>query len=115
MKLVVGIVRPERLDAVKQALAAEQVFRLTVSDVQGVRPASGGSAAARYAGGGTSPTAERMVKLEVAVNEDFVEPTLRALSAARRDGGGEGDGCVFVLPLDEALRIRTGERGPDAI
>ena len=121
MKLIVAVVRPERLDAVQAALADAKVFRLTVSDVQGLAPdAQGSAAAAAYAGGAAAATptlkAERRVKLEVAVNEAFVEPTVHALvGAGRLDSGQPGDGSVFVLPLEDAIRIRTGERGPDAI
>ena len=130
MKLVVGIIRPERLESVKEALGAASVFRLTVSDVQGFSGedepapsaaspgASGGSrAAAAYAGAAAAaPRAVRKVKLEIAVNESFVEPTVRAIArAAKLDGGRPGDGKVLVLPLEECVRIRTGERGPEAI
>lgn len=122
MKLILGLVRPERLEAVQRELAEARVFRLTIMDVQGVSldGQAGGAAptgaAAAYAGVPGAPRASRMVRLEVAVNEDFVEPTVRAISrAARLDGGSPGDGKVLVLPLDEAVRIRTGERGPEAI
>jgi nitrogen regulatory protein P-II 1 len=128
LKLVVGIVRPERLEAVKEALGEAKVFRLTVSDVQGfesdVAPesttttAAPSRAAAAYAGAPaqSAPRLVRKVKLEIAVNENFVEPTVRAIArAARLDGGRAGDGKVLVLPLEECIRIRTGERGPEAI
>ena len=129
MKLVVGIVRPERLEAVKEALGEAKVFRLTVSDVQGfgkaneADSASAGTssgaqsrAAAAYAGQTNAPRLVRKVKLEIAVNENFVEPTVRAIAlAAKLDGGQPGDGKVLVLPLEECVRIRTGERGPEAI
>jgi nitrogen regulatory protein P-II 1 len=131
MKLVVGIIRPERLESVKEALGEAKVFRLTVSDVQGFSgedepaPSAAGPgapaasrAAAAYAGAAAAaaPRAVRKVKLEIAVNESFVEPTVRAIArAAKLDGGRPGDGKVLVLPLDECVRIRTGERGPEAI
>ena len=118
MKLVVGIVRPERLEAVKEELAQARVFRLTVSDVQGVATdaPTASSAAQAYAGVSSAPRAEPRVKVEVAVNEPFVEPTVRAIvRGAQLTGGSAGDGKVLVLPLEEAIRIRTGERGPDAI
>ncbi|MBI3726533.1 P-II family nitrogen regulator [bacterium] len=125
MKLVVGIVRPERLEAVKEALGEAQVFRLTVSDVQGFAQSADGEAggaaapsraAAAYAGAQAAPRLVRKVKLEIAVNEAFVEPTVRAIArAAKLDGGRPGDGKVVVLPLEECVRIRTGERGPEAI
>lgn len=129
MKLIVGVIRPERLEAVKEALGEAMVFRLTVSDVQGLAPDEAGApadasgarsrAAAAYAGAAASsapPRPVRKVKLEIAVNESFVEPTVRAIArAARLDGGQPGDGKVLVLPLEECVRIRTGERGPEAI
>lgn len=101
----------------QRELAAAQVFRLTVSDVLGTAMAGAAptSAAAAYAGATAGPTSVRRVKLEVAVNEDFVEPTVRAITRAAATDQGPGDGKVFVLPLDEAIRIRTGERGPEAI
>ncbi|MGE0709967.1 MAG: P-II family nitrogen regulator [Planctomycetota bacterium] len=119
MKFIVATVRPERLEAVQERLAAAKVFRLTISDVQGVTPAARGGAAATYAAGGgqaaAPPRPEPRVKLEVAVNEDFVEATLRAIQeGARGDAAGE-HGTVLVLPLEEVIRIRTGERGPAAI
>jgi len=129
LKLIVAMIRPERLEAVQQELAAAQVFRLTISDVQGLSPGAAGasSAAAGYAGAAAPSTTgapTRKVKLEVAVNEDFVEATVRAITRAGRSApegdersgeGSAGDGAVFVLPLEEVVRIRTGERGPDAI
>jgi nitrogen regulatory protein P-II 1 len=126
LKLVVGVIRPERLEAVKEALGEAKVFRLTVSDVQSVAGAdernpettTTSRAAAAYAGASpaAAPGPLRKVKLEIAVNESFVEPTVRAIArAARLDGGTPGDGKVLVLPLDECVRIRTGERGPEAI
>jgi nitrogen regulatory protein PII len=78
----------------------------------------GASAAASYAGSAAANAARpvRKVKLEIAVNESFVEPTVRAIArAAQLDGGQPGDGKVLVLPLEECVRIRTGERGPEAI
>ena len=118
VKLVVGIVRPERLEAVKEELAEARVFRLTVSDAQGVATGSpqATSAAQAYAGAQSAPQAEPRVRLEIAVNEEFVEATVRAIArGAQLHGGSPGDGKVLVLPLEEAIRIRTGERGPDAI
>ena len=120
MKLVVAVIRPERLEAVQERLGEARVFRLTVSDVQGLSPAPQSSAAAAYAAGAAPPQAPaptRRVKLEIAVNEEFVELTVRAISEGARMPGeaAEAAGSVWVLPLEEAIRIRTGERGPDAI
>jgi nitrogen regulatory protein P-II 1 len=59
----------------------------------------------------------RKIELQIAVNEDFVEPTINAIISAARSGadGKIGDGKIFVLPMDDCIRIRTGERGPEAI
>ena len=109
MKLIVAIIEPERLEAVQEALAEEQVFRLTVSDVEGY---STNAAAPRRA-----PLAiTRKLKLEIAVNEAFVEPTLRAIvKGAQLNVEEASGGKVFVLSLADAVRIRTGERGAEAI
>lgn len=121
MKLVVAVIQPERLEAVQERLGEARVFRLTVSDVMGIAPGPQTSAAASYAAGSapSAPSAPaRRVKLEVAVNEEFVEPTVRAIREACSDSQGTdalASGAVWVLPLEEAIRIRTGERGPEAI
>jgi nitrogen regulatory protein P-II 1 len=59
----------------------------------------------------------RKIQLQIAVNEEFIEPTIKAIISGGRTGttGKVGDGKIFVLPLDDCIRIRTGERGPDAI
>jgi nitrogen regulatory protein P-II 1 len=70
-----------------------------------------------YRGHEFSVTMLRKVQLQIAVNEDFVEPTIQAIISAARTGddGRVGDGKIFVLPLEDVVRIRTGERGPEAI
>ena len=120
MKLVVAVIQPERLEAVQERLGEARVFRLTVSDVSGIAPAAETAASAAYAAGSAPSSgrsaATRRVKLEVAVNEEFVEPTVRAIrEGARLPTDTPGAGAVWVLPLEEAIRIRTGERGPEAI
>jgi nitrogen regulatory protein P-II 1 len=59
----------------------------------------------------------RKVQLQIAVNEEFVEPTIEAIVAGAKSGadGTIGDGKIFVVPLDDCIRVRTGERGPDAV
>ncbi len=114
MKLIIAIVQPSRLEAVKQALTEVEVFRLTVIDCQGFGRQKG-QLTSRAPDGGT--TLLRKVQLQIAVNDDFVEPTVSAVLAAAKTGekGQIGDGKVFVLPMDDCIRIRTGERGPEAI
>src|SRR3977135_3053811 len=115
MKMVVAIIQPARLDSVKEALNSVEVVRLTVSDVQGFGRQKGHTEI--YRGHEYTVNLLRKVKLEIAVNDDFVEPTLPAIIRGGRSGeGGQiGDGKIFVLPLEDCVRIRTGERGPEAI
>ncbi|GIW99398.1 MAG: hypothetical protein KatS3mg111_2731 [Pirellulaceae bacterium] len=115
MKLIIAIVQPSRLEAVKQALVDVEVFRLTVLDCQGFGRQRGQLSAHRRES--TSLQLMRKIQLQIAVNDEFVEPTVDAILRAARTGekGQIGDGKVFVLPLEECIRIRTGERGPEAI
>ncbi|MBM4046221.1 MAG: P-II family nitrogen regulator [Planctomycetes bacterium] len=115
MKLIVAIIQPTKLEAVKEALSEVEVFRLTVSDVQGFGRQKGHTEI--YRGQEYTVNLLRKVKLEIAVNENFVEPTIEAIIKAGRTGeeGRIGDGKIFVLPLEDVVRIRTGERGPEAI
>ena len=114
MKLIIAIVQPSRLEAVKQALTEVEVFRLTVVDCQGFGRQKGQLAS-------RAPEASvnllRKVQLQIAVNDDFAEPTIAAVLAAAKSGdkGQIGVGKVFVLPMDDCIRIRTGETGLNAI
>ncbi len=115
MKLIVAIIQPARLEAVKTALTEVEVFRLTVMDVQGFGRQKGHTEA--YRGHEIAVNLLRKVQLQIAVNDEFVEPTISAVIKGGRTGaGGEiGDGKIFVLPLEDCIRIRTGERGGEAI
>ena len=115
MKLIIAIIQPNRLEAVKAALTDVEVFRLTVMDCQGFGRQKGQTEV--YRGHEFAVNLLRKVQLQIAVNEPFVEPTIAAIIQGGRTGekGEIGDGKIFVLPLDNCIRIRTGERGPDAI
>jgi nitrogen regulatory protein P-II 1 len=115
MKLIIAIIQPHRLEAIKQALADVEVFRLTVMDVQGFGRQRGQTEA--YRGHEFSVNLLRKVQLMIAVNEEFLEPTIDAIVKGGRTGsaGEIGDGKIFVLPLEDCIRIRTGERGGEAI
>jgi nitrogen regulatory protein P-II 2 len=115
MKLIIAIIQPHRLEAVKAALTDVEVFRLTVMDCQGFGRQKGHVEV--YRGHEFSVNLVRKVQLQIAVNEDFVEPTITAIVKGARSGekGEIGDGKVFVLPLEDCIRIRTGERGSEAI
>jgi len=115
MKLIIAVIQPAKLEAVKDALSEVEVFRLTVSDVQGFGRQKGHTEV--YRGHEYTVNLLRKVKLEIAVNEDFVEPTINAIVRAGKTGddGRIGDGKIFVLPLEDVVRIRTGERGGEAV
>jgi len=115
MKLIIAIVQPSKLEAVKAALTDVEVVRLTVMDVQGFGRQKGQTEA--YRGREITVNLLRKVQLQIAVNEEFVEPTISAIIKGGRTGetGEIGDGKIFVLPLDDCIRIRTGERGSEAI
>lgn len=115
MKLVIAIIQPSKLEEVKAALTEVEVFRLTVMDCQGFGRQKGKSEL--YRGKEFSVNLTRKVQLQIAVNDEFVEPTVEAIMRGGRTGekGEIGDGKIFVLPMEECVRIRTGERGPEAV
>ncbi len=115
MKLIIAVIQPHRLEAIKQALADVEVFRLTVMDVQGFGRQRGQTEV--YRGHEFAVNLLRKVQLTIAVNEEFLEPTIDAIIRGGRTGaaGEIGDGKIFVLPLEDCIRIRTGERGAEAI
>ena len=115
MKMIVAIIRPEKLEAVQAALAERDVYLMTVSDVRGCGRQRGYTEV--YRGTEFQIRLLPKLKLEIAVNEAFVEATVEAIVHASRTGetGQIGDGKIFVLGLDDCVRIRTGERGALAI
>lgn len=112
MKLIVAIIQPHRLPAVKKALYDSQVYKITVSTVLGCGEETGYQETFR--GVEHEVTLLKKVRLDIAVNEDFVEPTIDAIIEGARTNN-VGDGKIFVRTLDECIRIRTGERGNRAI
>ena len=115
MKLIIAIIQPSKLEDVKAALSQVEVVRLTIMDVQGFGRQKGQTEI--YRGREITANLLRKVQLQIAVNDEFVEPTVDAIVSGGRSGdsGQIGDGKIFVLPLDDCIRIRTGERGPEAI
>src|SRR5215468_1738045 len=103
MKMIIAIIRPEKLDDVQAALSKVEVYLMTASDVRGCGRQRGFKE--NYRGGEGIIRLLSKVKLEIAVNEDFVEPAVSAIARAAHSGN-IGDGKIFVLPLDQVLRIR---------
>jgi nitrogen regulatory protein P-II 2 len=112
MKMIIAIIRPERVEAVQEALMRREVFLMTASDVRGCGRQRGFKE--QYRGNEGVIRLLSKVKLEIAVNDDFVKPTVEAIMSAAHSGN-IGDGKIFVLPLEECYRIRTGEEGSVAI
>jgi nitrogen regulatory protein P-II 2 len=112
MKMIIAIIRPEKLEAVQQALSAIEVYLMTASDVRGCGRQRGFTE--QYRGNQVVIRLLSKVKLEIAVNEQYVKPTIDAIMKAAFSGN-IGDGKIFVLPLEEVYRIRTGESGTAAI
>jgi len=112
MKLITAIIQPERLPDVKAALFAAQVYKMTVSNVIGCGQQMGYTES--YRGALTEVNLLKKVRLDIAVNESFVQPTIDAIIKGARTGR-IGDGKIFVTDLVECIRIRTGERGGEAI
>jgi nitrogen regulatory protein P-II 1 len=112
LKLVIGIVRPEQANDVLEALYRAEVRGISVSRVQG----HGGELerVETYRGTTVKMALNEKVRFEVAVSDDFVEPTIEALCEGGRTGE-VGDGKIFVLPLERVVRIRTGETDQSAV
>lgn len=112
MKLIIAIIKPDRLEAVKQELYKADVNLMTVNEVLGHGRQMG--VAEVYRGVKEMGNLLRKIRLEIAVNENFVEQTINAIIKGAQTGG-VGDGKIFVLDLAECIRIRTEERGGTAI
>src|SRR5258708_36897244 len=115
MKLIVALTRTEKREAVPAALNAHDVYLMTVTDVRGCGRQRGFTEL--YRGSEFDVRLLPKLKLEIAVNEAFVEAAIEAIVHAARtpETGQIGDGKIFVLPLEDCIRIRTGERGGEAI
>ena len=114
MKLITAIIRENALDRVREALIAAEITRITVSRVSGHGQQTSEEI---YRGQVLVPNLIPKIRLEIAVNDTFVDITVNTIIKAARSGdeGQVGDGKIFITPLEECIRIRTGERGGKAI
>jgi nitrogen regulatory protein P-II 2 len=112
MKLIIAIIQPHKLDAVKNELEAVDVNLMTVTNVLGQGRQKGHTEI--YRGAKEAGGLLNKVRLDIAVNEDFVEPTITAITKGAHSGK-VGDGKIFVLDLAECIRISNSERGGFAI
>jgi nitrogen regulatory protein P-II 1 len=112
MKLIIAIIQPHKLEQVKEELYKEDVNLITVSEVLGHGRQKGVTEI--YRGTRENGNLLRKIRLDIAVNESFVERTIDAITRGAKSGQ-TGDGKIFVVELPECVRIRTGERGSEAI
>ena len=112
MKMIVAIIQPEKLEAVKESLFNSEVRKMTVSRVRGCGQQGGYDES--YRGQVKSINLLEKIRIEIAVNDDFVDSTIKSIIKAAKTCN-IGDGKIFVMPLEECIRIRTEETGEMAI
>lgn len=112
MKLIVAMIRPSRLDEVKESLRSAGVAGMTVSEIQGFGRQRGHTEV--YRGAEYQVDFVPKVRVEVIADDDEADVVLKTIAEAARTGR-IGDGKVMVMPIEQLVRIRTGERGPSAI
>jgi nitrogen regulatory protein P-II 2 len=112
MKLVIAYIQPERLNAVKQALYEREVYKISVTNSLGCGQQKGYHET--YRGADIEVNLLKKVRLEIAVNDNFLDLTVEGIIAGARTGN-IGDGKIFIQDLSECIRIRTGETGKEAI
>ncbi len=115
MKLVIAVIQPTKLNAVREALERIEVARLTVCDAQGFRHHL--QQAEMYRGHEQTTGLLRKVVLEIVVNDDFLERTVETIRLCARTGPGgiDGDGKIFIVPAEQAVQIDDDARGPGAV
>ncbi|HEX3727580.1 MAG TPA: P-II family nitrogen regulator [Pirellulales bacterium] len=115
MRMVIAVIQPTKLSAVREALAKIGVTRMTVCDAQGFGRQRGQTEV--YRGNEYQTNLLRKIALEIVVNDDFLERTLETVTSVARTGpeGNIGDGKIFVLPAEEATEIGRNVRGPEAV
>jgi nitrogen regulatory protein P-II 1 len=112
MKLIIAYIQPHALNDVKQELYKAEVYKLSITNALGCGQQKGYTE--HYRGVEMEVNLLKKVRIEIAVNDGFVKPTIEAIIRGARSGE-IGDGKIFVLPIEETVRIRTGETGTDAI
>ena len=112
MKLIIAYIQPYRLNDVKQELYKREIYKMSVTNALGCGQQKGYTES--YRGSEEEVNLLKKVRLEIAVNDNFVKPTIEGIVAGARSGE-IGDGKIFIMPVEEVIRIRTGETGSQAI
>jgi nitrogen regulatory protein P-II 2 len=116
LKYIIAMIRPEKLDAVKKELQKAEVNGLTVSSVSGYGAQKGHLEIERKKAKEYEANLLEKIKIEIAVNDELLHTTIEAIQRGSKDKDGYvGSGKIFVLPLENVVRIRTSETGKDAI
>jgi len=113
MKLVIAIIQPEELPYIKDELLKREIYKFTVTNAKG----QGKEIPVQevYRGISHEITLLKKVRLEIAVNNEYVDSVVDAITTVAQKDGDKGRGKIFILPIEECIRIRTGERGKEAI
>lgn len=112
MKLIIAYIQPDKLNDVKQELYKAEVFKMSVTNALGCGQQMGFTES--YRGVDIEVNLLKKVRIEIAVNDDFVQKTVDAIVAGAKTGT-IGDGKIFITPLEDVVRIRSGERGTEAV
>ncbi|ORC35317.1 transcriptional regulator [Marispirochaeta aestuarii] len=112
MKLIIAYIQPDKLNEVKQELYRAEVYKMSVTNALGCGQQMGFTET--YRGVAIEVNLLKKVRIEIAVNDDFVKKTVDAIIKGAKTGN-IGDGKIFIVPLEETIRIRSGETGSDAI
>jgi nitrogen regulatory protein P-II 1 len=112
MKLIIAYIQPHMLNEVKQELYKAEVYKMSVTNAMGCGQQKGYTE--QFRGVETEVNLLKKVRIEIGVNDNFVKPTVEAIIRGARSGD-IGDGKIFILPIEESIRIRTGETGSVAI
>jgi nitrogen regulatory protein P-II 1 len=112
MKLIIAYIQPHKLNAVKQELYKREIYKISVTNALGCGQQKGYSEL--YRGVDMEVNLLKKIRIEIAVNDSFVKSTIESITRGARTGS-IGDGKIFILPVEETIRIRNGDTGSDAI
>tara|TARA_S200000501_G_scaffold290808_1_gene275911 strand:- start:207 stop:551 length:345 start_codon:yes stop_codon:yes gene_type:complete len=113
MKLIIAIIQPEELPEIKEELIKRKIYKFTVTNAKG----QGKEIPVKevYRGLSHEVTLLNKVRLEIALNDEFVNDAVDAITTVAKKDGDKGRGKIFIIPIEECIRIRSGEKGSDAI
>ncbi len=113
MKLIIAVIQPEELPYIKEELLKREIHKFTLTNAKG----QGKEIPVQevYRGLSHEITLLKKVRLEVAVNDEYVDAVIEAITTVAQKDGDKGRGKIFIIPIEECIRIRTGERGSEAI